>query len=251
MILSLHHTATFTVATILNTMQFLRSLISFFTLLFIKLMANLFYRFEIGWPNGNKNIAWGKTRLIVVLNHTSLLEPLYLGFLPVSFLWRLSKRMVAPGADKTLNRPLVGTFYKIFSPGMVSISRKRDDTWTQFMESIYDDSIIVIIPEGRMKRPNGLDLNGQKMTVKSGVADVLKGLNKGQMIIAYSGGLHHVHAPGEKGYRLFRTLKMNLETFEIDAYNKSFNEAVGTENWRTKVVADLQHRLETKVPVWA
>ncbi|MFN8321904.1 MAG: 1-acyl-sn-glycerol-3-phosphate acyltransferase [Chitinophagales bacterium] len=227
----------------------MKNFISFLILLFIKGFSRLFFRFKIGWPNNNPNINWNETRLIVLINHTSLLEPLYLGFLPISFLRMLSKRMVAPGADKTLNRPLVGTFYKLFSPGMVSISRKRDDTWQEFMNSIATDSIIMIIPEGRMKRKNGLDLNGQKMTIKTGITDVLTGLNEGQMILAYSGGLHHVHVPGEKSYRFFKTLKMNLETFSIDEYKKNFGEPVGTEAWRKKVVDDLQHRLETKVPV--
>jgi 1-acyl-sn-glycerol-3-phosphate acyltransferase len=227
----------------------MKSFFSFMTLLLIKGLSFLLFRYKIEWPNNNKNIAWNDVRLLVLLNHTSLLEPLYLGFLPISFLWQLSKKMVAPGADKTLNRPLVGLFYKIFSPGMVPITRKRDDSWKQFMDAIYDDSIIVIIPEGRMKRKNGLDLNGNKMTVKSGVAEVLEGLDSGQMIIAYSGGLHHVHVPGEKGYHFFKTLKMNLETFDIAAYKNIFGADTGSEGWRKKVVADLQHRLETKVPV--
>lgn len=227
----------------------MKSVISYLSLLLIKTVSRFFFRYEIGWPNNDPNINWGETRLIIFLNHTSLLEPLYLGFLPNSFLRMVSKRMVAPGADKTLNRPFVGTLYKIFSPGMVSISRKRDDTWQQFMDSISDDSIIVIIPEGRMKRKNGLDLNGEKMTVKTGVTDVLKNLNSGQLIIAYSGGLHHVHVPGEKTYRIFKTLKMNIETFQISDYNNSFLEPIGSDEWRKKVVADLQDRLETKVPV--
>lgn len=227
----------------------MKSLISFVALLIIKGFSRLLFRFKIGWPNNNPNIKWNETRLIVLLNHTSLLEPLYLGFLPISFLRMLSKRMVAPGADKTLNRPLVGTLYKIFSPGMVAITRKRDDSWKQFMNAISPDSIIVIIPEGRMKRKNGLDLNGEKMTVKSGVADILSGLKEGQMIIAYSGGLHHVHVPGEKGYRFLKTLKMNLETFPIQEYNQSFGDRIGSESWRKKVIDDLQHRLETKVPI--
>lgn len=226
----------------------MKRVVSFLALLLIKGLANLLYRYEIGWPNGNSDIDWNSIRLIALLNHTSLLEPLYLGFLPVSFLWRLSAKMVAPGADKTLNRPFVGALYKIFSPGMVSITRKRDDSWKQFMEAILPDSVIVIIPEGRMKRANGLDLNGNKMTVKSGVVDVLEGLESGDMVLAYSGGLHHVHIPGEKHYRIFKTLKMDLEVFSIPEYKKRFGNDTGSENWRKKILEDLQYRLETKVP---
>jgi 1-acyl-sn-glycerol-3-phosphate acyltransferase len=227
----------------------MKSLFSFLTQLAIKAFSNLFFRFEIKWPNDDKNIDWNQVRMIVLLNHTSLLEPLYLGFLPIRLLWRLSKKMVAPGADKTLNRPIVGFFYKVFSPGMVAITRKRDDSWKQFMEAIAEDSLIVIIPEGRMKRKNGLDLNGNKMTVKSGIAEVLEGLHSGNMILAYSGGLHHVHVPGEKGYHFFKTLKMNLELLDIADYKNIFPNPIGSEEWRKSVIADLQHRLETKVPV--
>jgi len=225
----------------------MKSLLSFFTLLFIKLMSNIFYRFDIGWP-ADRKIIWNEVKLIVFLNHTSLFEVLYLGFLPVSFLRMLSKRMVAPGADKTLNRPVVGAFFKLFSPGMTPITRKRDDTWQQFLESIHDDSIIIIAPEGRMKRKTGLDLEGNKMTVRSGVVDVLSGLDKGQLIFAYSGGLHHVQIPGEGFPRVFKTLKMDLEVYDMSEYKAGFAAPAGSADWKKMVLDDLQHRLETKPP---
>ncbi len=225
----------------------MRRLISFLILLTLKGISALFYRYKIGWPANP--IQWNNIKLIVFLNHTSLFEPIFLGFLPVSFLWQLSQRMAAPGADKTMNRPIVGTLYKLMSPGITSITRKRDDTWDQFTDSISDDSIIVIAPEGRMKRKNGLDLDGNKMTVRGGVADLLSGLYKGQMILAYSGGLHHVQIPGEGLPKVFKTLKINIEAFEIADYKDSFNEPTGSPSWKKKVLDDLQYRLETKVPV--
>lgn len=225
----------------------MKSLISYFILLCIKYFSRLFYHFEIGWPQ-NK-IKWGKVRLIVFLHHTSLYEFLYLGFLPNHFLRKLSKRMVAPAADKTLNRPLVGFFFKLFSPGMIPITRKRDDSWGNFLESIYDDSIILIAPEGRMKRKTGLDLDGKKMTVKPGVVDILAGLNNGQMVFAYSGGLHHVQVPDEGLPKLFKTLKMNLEAFDINEYKSLFASAKGSDDWKKAVLTDMQHRLEMKVPL--
>ncbi|MFN8278242.1 MAG: 1-acyl-sn-glycerol-3-phosphate acyltransferase [Chitinophagales bacterium] len=225
-----------------------RQLISFLLLLKVKCLARLFFRFETQWPNNNRQLPWNEVRLIVFLNHTSLYEPLFLGILPTWFLWQLSKRMVAPGADKTLNRPLVGLFYKLASPGMVSISRKRDDTWQQFMDSIVSDAIIVIIPEGRMKRSNGLDLNGNKMTVKGGVADILKELHSGKMLIALSGGLHHVHVPGEYRVRLFKTLHMRIEQMDIDTYKAQFGSDVQSPEWRKAVIANLQQRLENDIP---
>ena len=225
----------------------MKSLLSFFTLLIIKALSNIFYSYKIGWPK-DEEVRWGDVRLIVFLNHTSLFEVLYLGFLPVSFLRMLSKRMVAPGADKTLNRPILGAFFKLFSPGMTPITRKRDDSWQQFLESIHDDSIIVIAPEGRMKRQTGLDLEGNKMTVRPGVTDVLAGLNSGQMVFAYSGGLHHVQIPGEGFPRLFKTVKMDLEVFDIAAYKARFDAEAGSATWKKQVLDDIQNRLETKPP---
>ncbi len=224
----------------------MKRFISLLILLCIKLFSNTFYCFKIRWPK--KEIVWSDVKLIVFLNHTSLFEPLFLGFVPASFLRRLSQRMVAPGADKTLNRPIVGTLYKLFNPGLVSITRKRDDSWQQFMDAIYDDAIILIAPEGRMKRRNGLDLEGKKMTVKSGVVDILARLDKGQMVFAYSGGLHHVQAPDEGFPHLFKTLKLNLEVFEIADYKALFSAATGSGEWEKLVLEDMQHRLETKVP---
>jgi hypothetical protein len=226
----------------------MKSLLSFFTLLILKGLSKIFYRFDIGWPKDR--IIWKDVRLIVFLNHTSLFEVLYIGFLPVSFLRILSKRMVAPGATKTLDRPIVGIFFKLFSPGMTPITRKRDDSWQQFLESIYEDSIIMIAPEGRMKRKNGLDLEGKKMTVKPGVVEILSGLDKGQMVFAYSGGLHHVQVPGEGFPHIFKTLKLNLDVYDIQAYKGCFMAAAGSHEWKKQVIDDMQHRLETKPPVF-
>ncbi len=132
---------------------------------------------------------------------------------------------------------------------MIPITRKRDDSWENFLESIYEDSIILIAPEGRMKRKTGLALDGKKMTVKPGVVDILAGLNKGQMVIAYSGGLHHVQVPNEGLPKLFKTLKMNLEAFDISEYKNMFSLPAGSDTWKKAVLDDLQSRLETKTPV--
>ena len=227
----------------------MKSLISFFTLLTIKIFAKIFYRFKIGWPE-DKEIVWSDVRMIVFLNHTSLMEVLYIGFLPVSFLRMLSRRMVLPVATKTLDRPLLGFLFKIFNPGMTPITRKRDDSWQQFLESIHDKSIVMIAAEGRMKRKNGLDMYGKKMTVRPGVVDILATLNKGQMIFAYSGGLHHIQVPGEGLARVFKTIKMNLEVFDIPAYKNSFAGPPGSQTWKKLVLDDMQQRLETRPPTF-
>ena len=186
------------------------------------------------------------SRYIVFLNHTSLYEPLYIGILPLPFIWRISRKLVAPGADKTLDRPLVGIFWKLMGPGIISITRKRDKSWTKFMEAIHNRAVIVMAAEGRMKRRNGLDLDGKPMTIRSGVADVLEQINEGNMLIAYSGGLHHVQVPGQKLPRIFKTLKLNLEVIDIPKYKSKFN----TEGiqWKRDVVEDFQNRLESNCP---
>lgn len=223
----------------------MRVLISFILLSMFKIFARIFYKFEVKWINSEPT--WKKIRMIVFLNHTSLYEPLYIGIVPFPFLWRLSRKMVAPGADKTLNRPIVGKIWKLMGPGIYSISRKRDKTWRKFMEAIHRRSVIVIAAEGRMKRTNGLDLNGRPMTVRAGVADILEHLSDGNILVAYSGGLHHVQIPGEFKPNFFKTLKMNVEVLDIDEYKSRFN----TEGiqWKKDVVADFQHRLENNCPV--
>ena len=222
----------------------MRTLISFSIFIGIKIFINLFYKVEIKWLSESKG--WDRIRYIVFLNHTSLYEPLYIGILPIPFIWRISRKLVAPGADKTLDRPFVGIFWKLMGPGIISITRKRDKSWTKFMQAVHNRAVIVMAAEGRMKRRTGLDLNGKPMTVRSGVADVLEQINEGNMIVAYSGGLHHVQVPGQRLPRLFKTLKINFELIDIPEYKSNFN----TEGiqWKRDVVEDFQNRLESNCP---
>lgn len=226
----------------------MKSWISYFILLSTKYLTKLFYKYQIGWPK--ERIKWDEIKLIILLNYTSLFEFLYVGVMPNSFLHKLSKRMVAPAADKTMNRPIVGLFFKLFNPGIMSITRKRDETWTDFLDSIYDDSVILIVPEGRMKRADGMDVSGNKMNVRSGILDILIGLQHGKIAFAYSGGLHHVQIPDKSLFpNLFKTLKMNLEVLDIDAYKTQFSAIIGSERWKENILNDLQFRLENKTPI--
>lgn len=222
----------------------MKEILSFLIITAIKAYSHIFYRFKVELsPKSFKE--WEEVKLIIFLNHTSLFEPLFLGVLPWRFIFKLPKKLLAPGASKTLNRPIVGKFWKILSPGMISISRQRDKTWREFMQKIHEGAIVAIAPEGRMKRKNGLDINGNKMTVKSGVADIIEMMNEGKILFAYSGGLHHVQAPGEFP-KLFKILKMNLEIMDIRDYKKQFtSEGI---DWKREVTSDLQNRLETKCP---
>lgn len=228
-------------------MEHLRAVISFFLLSSVKILSHLFYRIETNWVNDPGKKPWSRVRLLVFLNHTSLFEPLFLAAVPWRFLWRAAHHICAPGADKTLRRPIVGTFYKMMGPKMIPVSRRRDNTWDEFLAHVGPDSIVAILPEGRMKRRNGLDAQGKPMSVKGGIADILRGMDSGEMILAYSGGLHHVQAPGEKVPRIFRTISINTEILDIAEYKAQF---ASREHYRFKaaVVRDMESRMAVHCP---
>ena len=50
---------------------------------------------------------WSEVRLVVFLNHTSLFETLFIRLAPFSFIWRLSNRLLALGADVPSGNGLV------------------------------------------------------------------------------------------------------------------------------------------------
>ena len=82
-------------------MSFLLHVLRFSVLLFVKALRYICYPIDIEWV-GNKPRKWQKVRLIVILNHTSLLEFLYGSALPLSYLWRMAGKMTYPVAKETL-----------------------------------------------------------------------------------------------------------------------------------------------------
>jgi hypothetical protein len=225
----------------------MQKLIGFTILSLVKILSHIFYRGTFTWITPKPKNPWHEARLMVFLNHTSLYEPLFIQALSFRFLWEMVGRANVPGADVTLNRPIVGRFWKLMLPNISSISRKRDDSWHAYLKSIQPDSLIIIAPEGRMKRPNGLDKFGKPMTVRGGVADILEDLHDGGMILCLSGGLHHVQAPGQHFPRLFRRIKMNLAYFDIPAYKQLFAEMSPRER-KLQITQDLQRQLESNCP---
>lgn len=221
-------------------------IIAFLMLASVKIFSHLFYRGQFNWLTPIPSHPWDKAKLIVFLNHTSLYEPLFFQHLSFKFLWRIVNFINVPGADSTLARPIVGRFWKMMLPNISSITRKRDDSWNNYLSSIKDESVIAIAPEGRMKRPNGLDKHGKKMTVRGGVADIIETIDEGGMILCFSGGLHHVQAPGQFLPRLFKKIKMNLAYYEIKDFKQQFPE--NPRERKIKIIAFLQHELETKCP---
>ena len=230
------------------------SIFSFLIINLVKILSHIFYRFDVKWLDDATYRRWDEVRLIVFLNHTSLFEPIFLSQAPTSFTWQISKNIVIPGADITINRPVVGRFFKWLIPGIVSITRKRDSSWQSFMRSISEQSIVAILPEGRMKRKGGLDKHGQPMSARGGIADILSYMEKGKALFVYSGGLHHVQMPGQKFPKIFKKVKVNLEMIDIQCYKKLIFKMDNSldkdshKSFKVNVITDLNNRLIDKVP---
>jgi len=228
----------------------LRKFLIFVFLAALRLAARPFYRARTRWVGEVPPNPWQGIRIVCLLHHTSLFEWLYLIGVPWSFLWRVSRHGVVPAAEKTLNRPVIGWFFRSLAANVVSITRERDHTWKEVLASIDPDSMVMILPEGRMMRRTGLDSHGQPMTVRGGIADILDAIPDGRMLIAYSGGLHHVQAPGDGFPRLFRSIRLNLEAVDIADYRAARRAEAGTSaGFKRAVVDDLGHRRDLHCPI--
>lgn len=217
----------------------------------IKYLSRIFYRFEVTWV-GDKTKRYKDLKLIAFINHTSLFEPIYLGAKPFSFLWHLSKGFIVPGADKTMKRPIVGKIFKLIYPKMASISRKRDEAWKNFLQTIKENSIVGIAPEGRMMRKTGLDALGKKMYIKGGIVDIISRLNKGKILIAYSGGLHHVQHPGDFFPKIFKKLKISFEVIDLKEYKEKMFKAYEKNPIlvKNRIIEDLERRKRLYTPTF-
>ncbi|MGB5477052.1 MAG: hypothetical protein WBO53_08575, partial [Thermoanaerobaculia bacterium] len=131
---------------------------------------------------------------------------------------------------------------------MLPITRQADRTWKAVLDRVTEDVMIIILPEGRMKRANGLDRHGNPMTVRGGIADILAAIPEGKMLIAYSGGLHHVQVPGQHLPRPFKTLRMNLEEVDIPTYRGSFECNSDPQEFKHRVKLDLADRRDRHCP---
>jgi hypothetical protein len=212
-----------------------------------KLATVPFYRFEQQWFSSANKQQWQDIKLIVFLNHTSLFEPLFIRLAPYGFLWRMASELVVPGADITMKRPFAGKLLRSLIPGCIPISRERDHSWQKFLGYVDESKVTAILPEGRMKRRSGLDKHGQPMSIRGGIVDILQRLNSGNILFLYSGGLHHIQAPGDKYPKLFKTIKANAEIIDLQRYKQQFNQN-NHEAFRTDVLADMALRLNDKIP---
>src|SRR5439155_15072888 len=180
------HLTTRACANLPRLMAIFRSIIVFTLLLVLKYLSKVFYTHDFAFIGPTPPDPWKSLRLVAFLNHTSLFEPVFLGGVPNRFIWRIAAHGVIPAADKTTGRPLVGLIFKFVAHHVIAITRERDHTWFEVLDKIDPQSMVVIAPEGRMKRETGLDLSGNPMTVRGGIADVMLAIQRGPMLLAYS-----------------------------------------------------------------
>jgi hypothetical protein len=217
--------------------------IAFLILATIKVVVRVFYSREFIWIPDRERVDFNQARLLVLLNHTSLYEPLFLSELPFRFLWLIADKIYLPIADVTLKRPLVGAFFKLMLPRVFPVTRKSDESWQNYLRSIEADDLVMIAAEGRMKRPNGLDKHGKKMSIRGGVADIIERLEGGTMLICHSGGLHHIQKPGQLIPRVFQKIRMKVTVIDIREYKKKFSDH--PRERKMQIVEEFQTRLET------
>jgi hypothetical protein len=226
-----------------------RAYLVFLILLGVKLAARIFYRVEMEWIGDPPPDRWRHHRIVALLNHTSLYEPVFVAEVPNGFLWRLARHGMAPIAAKTADRAVVGRFLGLLAQNVIPITRERDETWSEVLRRIDPDAMVVILPEGRMKRANGLDSEGRPMTVRGGIADILASIGEGRMLLAYSGGLHHIQAPGERNPRVFQKVRMRLELMDIGTYREQRMAVYGPSGFKKAVAEDLERRRDLYCPV--
>lgn len=225
---------------------------SFALLISVKAFSKLFYRLAIRWVGAVPEDPWTGIRLITMLHHTSLYEPIFAAGAPDRLLWEIAKNGVVPVAVKTTDRPVVGRFFRLVARNVVPVTRERDETWSELLRQIDNpEAIVVILPEGRMKRSSGLDSEGRQMTIRGGIADILEAIQSGRMLIVYSGGLHHVQAPGEAIPRLFKNVRLRMETLDITEYREALGDHTDHSDFKAAVIADLTRRRDLYCPAAA
>lgn len=223
----------------------MRYRIVYLFLLVVKWAARCFYSVEVQWIGKMPEDPWQDYRLVAVLNHTSLFEFLFAGVVPNKFLRRMARHGLVPIAAKTVERPVTGKFWRLVAGNVVSISRGRDETWQKVMKSVDPRSMVIILPEGRMKRKNGLDSFGRPLTVRSGIADLIRAIPDGKMLLAYSQGLHHIHIPDHSRFpKLFQPVRLRIEALDVARYRQAMRDRAGGDGdlFTTAVIEDLTAR---------
>ena len=225
----------------------IKSVITFALLVAVRTAAKLFFKLENEWITPEpENYAEG-TKMIAILNHTSLYEPLIAGYAQYRLLWKFARHGVLPVAEKTMKRR-IGIFFRLLVRYPIVVTRQRDRTWYDVLAKADSDAITIILPEGRMKRANGLDSEGREMTVRGGIADIIEALPKGRILVVYSGGLHHIQVPGELLPTPFKTIKCRMEMIDIPTYKEELKRDYPDVKFRKAVERDLTRRRDEYCP---
>lgn len=225
-----------------------RSVLVFAILVLIRWVSMVFYRYRGERMGDDPRTDWSQLRIMAFLHHTSLYEPLLAPYAPYALLWRFARHGVLPVAEKTIRRR-IGLLFRFLARHVVLVTRQRDHTWNEVMNRIDREALVMILPEGRMMRRNGLDASGRAMTVRGGIADILEVLDEGQVLLVYSGGLHHVQAPGELLPRMFRTIRARFELLRVADYRREVEGARADIDFREAVIRDLTARRDRYCPV--
>jgi hypothetical protein len=228
----------------------MRSILVFLVLLAWKAVSRLLFRFDADWVGDPPPDRWDDVRIVAVLNHTSLFEPVFVALVPNRVLWQIARYAVIPIASKTMDRPAPRWAFRFAGRRVISITRRRDLSWDEVLRHCCGPrAITVLFPEGKMLRRTGLDSDGRPMTIRGGIADLVAGLESGRMLLAYSGGLHHVHAPGDRFPRPFRTIAVRLEVLDLVEYRAALGGTDDRDAFRRRVVEDLTRRRRQLTPV--
>ena len=225
----------------------MQSIIVFCLLKTIQIVSRIFFRYDAEYLGPIPARQWGNLRAIIILNHTSLYEPLLVGFADSKLLWLFARHGVLPIAEKTMKRR-IGIFFRFLVRHVVVVTRQRDHTWNRVLNHVDEKALVIILPEGRMKRANGLDSAGRPMTVRGGIADILENLHTGRLLLLYSGGLHHIQVPGQTLPKLFKTLHVRMELIEVEDYKAGLNTQKTENDFRAAVINDLTARRDLHCP---
>lgn len=217
--------------------------IRFFFVASIRQASRIFYSHRSEWVGEPPAEPFRNVQVAALLNHTSLFEAALSGAFPLHFIRDISERALLPGADTTMNRPLVGRIFKWMVPKSVTLTRRKDSSWESFLSAVDAGTIVLIFPEGRMRRRGGFDKHGRPMTVRGGLADVLMRIDEGDLLLIYSEGLHHVHAPGDRFPTPFQQIRCRFEQIPIRRYKELMG--AGDPHFARKMMHDLERRRDT------
>ena len=93
-----------------------------------------------------------------------------------------------------------------------------------------------------MKRRNGLDSMGRPMTVRGGIADIMRSVRAGRVLIVYSRGRHHIQAPGDRLPLLFKDVQARMEVLDIADYCRQLGIDGDEKAFQSNVIRDLTER---------